>query len=231
MPRHVILPKNAFKDVKSLIRLEGDKVRALDELFATSASISPSRPEFVRRVSDQLRIEVPTAESVVLVCQFLLTVVEEGHPPAEILNDVREFVVQYASPEEKDVVAALDQKRSLLESLLTPKPERSRALKVEYLTHGLQHTADSFRTVCELRPVFECPEGQEAIVGYVPTIIMEVKLSDAEGDGRTVLLQLSPTSLESLGKVVERTQEKVDKRNSPTKSRKTGRSSVKPTTD
>jgi hypothetical protein len=210
MPRHLILPKSAFKDVKSLLRLEGGKLRALDELFATSASISPSRPEFTRLVSDRLRVDAPTAESVILVCQFLLTVVEEGHPPAEILNDVQEFVVQHASPEEKDVVAAIDQKRSLLESLLTPKPERSKALKVEYLSHGPHPTVDSFRTVCELRPVFDCPEGRETIVGYVPTILMEVKLSVTAGDSRTVLLQLTPAGLKSLGRVVKRTQDKLD---------------------
>jgi hypothetical protein len=210
VPRHLMLPKTAFKDVKSVLRLEVEKLRALDALFATSASISPSRPEFIRRVSEKLTLDSLTAASVVLVCQFLLTVAEGGHAPAEILDDVREFVAQFSSPEERDVVAWLDQKRVSLISLLTPKPDRTRAQKVEYLSHGPKPTVDSFRTVCELRPVFECLEERETIVGYVPTILLEVKVSDAEGEVKSVLLQLTPTVLKSLGEVVTRTQEKLE---------------------
>jgi hypothetical protein len=210
VPGHLILPKSAFKDVKSLLRLEEDKLRVLGELFGTSASIAPRSPEFIREVSERLHLETPTVESIILVCQFLLTVVEEGNPPQEILNDVREFIAQYASPEERDILPAMDHKRKVLESLLTPKPERSRALKVAYLANGPHPTVDSFRTVCELRPVFECPQGRESIVGLVPTILMEVKLSDMDGEGRKVLLQLTPGSLKSLSEVVKRTQEKLD---------------------
>lgn len=206
--RHLILPKSAFKDVKSLIRLEEENLRALGDLFGTAASLTPHSPEFIRQVAERLGLDTPTAESIILVCQFLLTVVEEGNPPPEILNDVREFLAQFASPEEKDVVSALDQKRQVLESLLTPKPERSRALKIQYLARGPHPTVDSFRTVCELRPVFEGPDGRETIVGYVPTILLEVKLSDTEG--KAVLLQLTPETLTSLKEVVKRTEEKLD---------------------
>jgi hypothetical protein len=209
VPR-LILPKTAFKDVRSFLRLEEEKLRVLDELFGTPASIAPRSPEFIREVAKRLRLDISTTEAVVLVCQFLLTVAEEGNPPEGILNDLREFVAQHASPEEKDVVAAPDQKRQALVSLLTPKPERTRALKVEYLAHGPHPTVDSFRTVCELRPVFECPEGRETIVGYVPTVLLEVKVSDIEGQGKTVLLYLTTEMLKSLQEVVRRTEEKLE---------------------
>lgn len=209
VPRHLILPRSAFKDVKAVLRLEEEKLRTLGDLFGTSASLSPRSPEFIREVSERLRLDIPTAESVVLVCQFLLAVVEGGNSPSEIVNDVREFISQYATSEEPDVVSALDAKRKILESVLTPKPERSRALKVGYLTHGPHPTVDSFRTVCELRPVFECPQGRETIVGYVPTILLEVKVSDAEGEGRKILLHLAPETLQSLSEVIKRTEEKL----------------------
>lgn len=122
MPR-LILPKTAFKDVKAFLLLEEENLRALDELFGSSASIAPRRPEFIREVAKRLRLDIATTESVVLVCQFLLTVAEEGNSPDGILNDLREFVAQHASPEEKDLVAAPDEKRQALVSLLTPKPE------------------------------------------------------------------------------------------------------------
>jgi len=206
----LILPKTAFKDVKAFLRLEEEKLRILEEIFGTPASIAPRKPEFIREAGRRLRLDVPTTESVILVCQFLLSVVEEGNPPEGILNDLREFVAQHASPEEKDVVAAPEQKRQALLSLLTPKPERTRALKVEYLAHGPHPTVDSFRSVCDLRPVFERLEGGETIVGYVPTILLEVKVSDIDGQGETVLLYLTTEMLKSLKEVIQRTEEKLE---------------------
>ncbi|HKW86291.1 MAG TPA: hypothetical protein VJM82_04400 [Nitrospiraceae bacterium] len=209
MARHLALPKSAFEDVKSVIRLDADKLRALADFFGTAASIRPSSPDFVRNVAERLDLDMPTAESIVLVCQFLLTVVEEGNPSQEILNDVREFVAQHASAEDENLVAAMDANRKVLEYLLTPKPARSRALKVRYLSHGLHPAATAFRTVCELRPVFEAPDGKDAIVGYVPTILLEVKLSDLEGDDRTMVVQLSPSTMNSLKEAVKRAETKL----------------------
>jgi hypothetical protein len=207
---HLTLPKTAFRDVKSFLHLEEEQLRALGELFGTPASIAPRRPEFVGEVAKSLRLDTSTVETVILVCQFLLTVVEEGIPPEEIVDDLRAFLVQHAaSSEDRDVITALDQKRPALVSLLTPKPARTRALKVEYLAHGPNPTVDSFRTVCELRPVFESPEGRETIVGYVPCILLEVKTSDRERQGNTVLLQLTAETLKSLKEVIERTEKKT----------------------
>lgn len=134
---------------------------------------------------------------------------EDGKPAEGIINDVREFLSKSAAPNETDIVKALDGKRRLFESLLKPKPERSRALKVNYLAHGLHPTVDSVRTICELRPVFDCPREQEVIVGYVPTVCMEIESSDTEGNGTTVLLQLSPKMVQTFKQVIERTEEKL----------------------
>lgn len=207
MAKHLILPKSAFKDVRSLLRLDASQLRALEELFATPECISPTSPAFVQKVSERLRLDATSAESVSLVCQFLLTVVEEGHPAAEVLDDVREFVAQNAA-EEKEIVSSLDSKRKILESLLTPTLERSRALKVRSLS-DLHPSADSFRTVCELRPVFDRGEDGEQIIGYVPAIVLEAWRSDEERDDR-VLLHLSPGALKELGQVIKRAEEKLE---------------------
>ena len=181
----------------------------MGELFGTPASIAPRSPDFIRDLSQRMHTDAPTAESIALVCQFLLTVVESGHPPREILRDVREFVSQHAVGEDADIVAVLDEKSSLLEALLTPKPERSRALKVGYLAHQLHPTAESFRSVCELRPVFECLNGLETIAGFVPAVLMTVSLSTPSGEERTVLFQMTPETLDALESVLKRTREKL----------------------
>jgi hypothetical protein len=208
MPKHLILPKVAFKDIKALLRLDIDQLRALANLFATPECISPTSPGFIQKVADRLRLDTPSASSIGLVCQFLLSVVEEGHPVSEILDDVREFVANTAPSDEKDLVTTLDSKRKLFESLLTPTPERSRALKVRYL-RDLHPMVDSFRTVCELRPVFDRIHDKEEIVGYVPSVTLQAWDSTDESKGR-ILLHLHPGALKSLGDVLERTKEKLE---------------------
>lgn len=206
MPRHLFLPKQSLKDVRTLLRLDEGQIRALEELLGTGESISPRSPDFVQNVSARLRIESDAAASVALVGQFLLTVVEEGHPPDEIIDDVRHFIEQF--PEERALLTSIEAKRKLLASMLTPKPERARALKIRYL-QSIHPTVESFRSVCELRPVFERKDNEEQIVGYVPTVLLEVKQADAEGDESQIVLNLSPATLQSLAKVVKRAEEKL----------------------
>jgi hypothetical protein len=206
MARHLFLPKQSIKDIRALLRLEEEKLRTLEQLFSTGESIEPSDPNFLQKVADQLRIDSDTAASVVLVTQFLLTVVEEGRPADEILDDVRYFVDQYA--DDKTLTMALENRRRVLLSLLTPKPARSRAQKVKYL-RSIYPTAESFRTVCELRPVFDKAGGKEEIVGYVPTILLEVKQSDADGETSQLVLHLSAAALTDLARVVRRAEDKL----------------------
>lgn len=207
MPR-LILPSNAFDDVSALLRLDEEQFRALIELFGKPASIVPNA-DFMQEVATRLHLDTSTAESIVLVCQFLLTVAEDGDPRAEILKDLREFVVRNAPSDKDGMVSAFDGKRGQLESLLAPKPERSKALKIRYLTHGLYPTVDSFRTVCELRPVFESARDQETIIGLVPVIVMEIQSSDIEGEDQKLLLHFTPDMLRSLKDTIVRTEEKL----------------------
>jgi hypothetical protein len=207
MARHLFLPKQSIKDIRALLRLDEEKLRTLEQLFSTGESIAPSDPNFLQKVADQLRIDSDTASSVVLVTQFLLTVVEGGRLADEILDDVRYFVDQYDA-EDKALVTNLDHRRLLLLSLLTPKAERARAQKIRYL-QNIYPTAESFRTVCELRPVFDQAGGGERIVGYVPTILLEVKQADADGDESQTVLHLSAGALADLAKVLRRAEEKL----------------------
>lgn len=108
------------------------------------------------------------------------------------------------------LLVTFDAKRSVLEPLLSPKPARVKARKVRYLTYGVEPTVDSFRTICELRPVFERQEGKETIVGYASVVVLEVELSDAKGEEQTVRLHFPPAMLKRLRDVVKRTEKKLE---------------------
>lgn len=195
---------------RSLLRLGGERLRVLADLFGTSRSAPAHGDEFVHEMAQRLGLDRPTAESIALVCQFLLTVVESGHAPGDILRDVRDFVTENAPEGDTDTLVFLDRNSQVLEDLLTPKPARSRALKVRFLSHGLHPVAESFRSVCELRPVFECPNDKEAIVGFVPVVLLSVSISDSSGDLQPLLFQMTPDNLAELETVIKRTRERFD---------------------
>jgi hypothetical protein len=204
------LPPNALKDIRLLIELDEKKLPILGELFATAESLPPLRQAFLRQAAESLQIDLVSARTVVVTCQVLMSWVEQGAKPAEVVREIRDFLAAMVSAGERErVLNTFDAKRSILEMVLTPKAARLTAQKVRYLTYGLEPTVDSFRTVCELRPVFEGLEGQETIIGYAPIVIFEVKLSGGAGE-QTVLLHFSPEMLKSLGDVVKRTEKKLE---------------------
>jgi hypothetical protein len=131
VPRRLTLPGSAFQDVQSLLRLDEEKLRTLADLLGTSASTTPHTPDFIRKATERLHLDTPTVESIVLAYQFLRTVVEEGNPPRDILNDVRELVAQHAPADGEGIVSALDRNRNFLESLLTPKPAKAQEQTVD----------------------------------------------------------------------------------------------------
>jgi len=206
--KHVSLPKTALEDVASLVRLDRQQTVSLAECFTWPESIGPIGQSFIHVVSERIRVDLEQAESIILVCQFLLTVVEGGSPVGEVLDDLREFIAKNDFSTDKEALSAFDLRRNDLVSLLAPKPSRVRAQKVRYLGEVFP-TVESFRTVCELRPVFEGPAGHEEIIGYVSVVLLKVKLSDSDGEESTVHLQLSPGKMRDLEKIIKRTNEKL----------------------
>lgn len=208
MPQ-LILPKSAINDVKLLLSLDVDTLRKLEEFFSKAESVKSRAAELAKEFSDHSGLDPQTVETAIMVCQYFLSVVGDGAKPEEIVNQLVAFVARNA-PEDKQFLVTIDRKRQTLVSLLTPKPAMRRAMKVEYLAHGPQPTIDSFQTVCDVRPVFETVEGKEEIVGYVPTILLQAKISDLNGENRqTIFLSMTSKDLALLKEVVERTEEKL----------------------
>ena len=209
MARNLFLPKQSLPDVRRLLELAPENVAKLGKLFGEADSISPRNPNFLEKVASDLSVNLDTASSAVLVTHFLLHSVEEGTPPAEILDDVKYFIEQHDDGD-GSLRANIEANRDGFLALLTPAPKsaRKRAMKVRYL-QGVLPTVDSFRSVCELRPLFE-PNGEvEEIAGLVPTILLEIRQTAESGEESQIILNLSPETLGDLAQVVKRTQTKL----------------------
>jgi hypothetical protein len=211
MAKRVELPLGAWGDVQAVLNLSREQLTGLCDHFASAESLRPFHTSFLNRVAETLGVEIDVARSVVVVAHFLLLRSQgEEVYVEEMLDDVREFVEKAASAEEKaDFIAKFEEKRDLLKVLATPNAERIRAQKIQRLATGPEREVESIRTICQLRPLFEGPEGREEMQGLVPTVLLELEVSDVYGEQETLAFLLNEELLNEFERVVHRTREKL----------------------
>lgn len=213
MVKRLILPPDALDDFRTLLQLSSGQLKALEDLFSRGESATALRATFVNQVAETLQINIEDARSVTVVCSFLLSGADEDDADSvvELLDDLREFLENSLPDNDKQpVLDKFDQNREVLLSLATPKPARMRAQKIRGLLAGPEPHVHSFRTICQLRPLFEGPDNDETIVGLVPMILFEIESADADGDPNTLSFSMDAEDLEELEKVVKRTRMKLE---------------------
>jgi hypothetical protein len=215
MAKRVIMPRKALNDVLALVRLRSDQLRTLAELFSGAESASPFRRTFVNRVAESLSVPIDSARSLITVVHFLLLQSSDLRQfddsiAQEIVEDLREYVEQNAATDDKtQLLENFDAGRAEFQSLATPKQGRVRAMKIRRLSSGPEHTVQSVRTLCQLRPLFEGEEHNEQIVGLVPNIVLVIEALNDNDDTTTFAFELAPAVLDELERTVSRTKEKL----------------------
>jgi hypothetical protein len=209
MTRVLDLPEEALSDARALVSLTREQLHALDQLLSTGNSLLPVEESFVEEVCDSLGIDRFRCQQVLPISSYLL---ETKGSAKEVVSDLRRFLEQESDEAARTrTLASFDENREALELLCTEKQERVRARKVRRLRDRPEPSAESFRTICQLRPLFEGSEEQENIVGLVPSILVEIRLHSANDEEETVIFSLSREKLNSFRKTLERTLYKLDK--------------------
>ena len=151
---------------------------------------------------------------MVVVCDFLLLrreVQDDEEFVIDLLHDLRQFLEDYVPEDDQQAVLTnFDENHEILKSLTTPKPAPLRVKKIRSLQSGPEQHVHAFRTICQLRPLFEGPENDEKIDGLVPMILLEIESGDADGVPSTLAFSMSEADLAELEKVVKRTREKLE---------------------
>src|SRR5438094_5676760 len=106
MAKRIFVPAGAFEDIRALIRLSAEQLEALVQLFALPDSVSAQRKKFVDTIAETLKIPHHVAQSVVMVCHFVLLAMEEtrgrdANVVRDIIDDVREFLAERAPDTER----------------------------------------------------------------------------------------------------------------------------------
>lgn len=222
MAKRMIVPAEAMDDIRRLLLLQPQQLNALAGLFELAEAAFPLRTKFINRVAETLNVAIETARSVVVVVHFLLlrrnqdSAAEFSKVASDIWGDIRDYIAGKTDLVDRQALLdSIDANRVVLESLATPKPQRNRAVKIRRLSSGPERTIDSIRTVCQLRPLFEegeLTEGNEPpedIVGLVPSLLLELQVSEPDGTDQVLVFGMSPETLTELAKVIQRTQRKL----------------------
>ena len=208
------LPPQAIRDIASLISLDRTQIAALVEAFRTPDSVPPLSQAFIEQLSERLGVSEDKVSGIYAASLFFLRLGEmDNDPPSEVVDAVRAAILAAKEGEaEGDTLQRkLDENRELLEALVTPSPTWRRHRKIQTLVEGPERSAEGFRTICQLRPLFEGPEGDEAIEGLVPVILMEIKARTSDDDDCAgITFALTEKKLQELKKVIERAERKMD---------------------
>ena len=122
--KHLILPEDAFDDLKALLSLGQEQLRSLVSLFGSAYSVTTTRLEMAEQVAERLQVDYESAKNIVFLSSFLLSVVGDGAPPDEVLKDVEAYVVKRGTPAAQHLLGLAVDHRDLFLSLLTPTAER-----------------------------------------------------------------------------------------------------------
>lgn len=211
MGKRRLLPDEARSDFLAVCRFSTEQLQALEELFSSGESVPPYEAAFFEKVAERLHLDTAGTRSALFVAGFLQELEERGFDSDEVVKHLRDTIDASAAPEEKAaLLAGFDRHSSIWTALTSPKPARIRQQKIRQLSQATQRTADEFRTICQLRPLFEkSADGHEAISGHVLTVLMEVTLISSKGAKETLVFDLTPEALESLEEVIQRTKQKL----------------------
>ncbi len=207
------LPPQAFKDIASLISLDQTQLESLIKAFGTPDSVPPRSQSFIEQLSERLGIGEDTAPGIYAASLFLLSLGEmDNDSTSEIVDTVKASILGATEDkiERDELERKIGENRELLESLATPTPAWRRHRKIRTLVKGPERSAEGFRTICQLRPLFEGPEGDEAIEGLVPVILMEIETSSSDDDCKSITFALPEKKLQELKQVIERAEAKMN---------------------
>lgn len=206
MGKSLNIPNGAFSDFQVLGDLRLEQLRRLIRLFSSPESATPLQFDFLRRVSEEVELSPSDTRSLVLVVDFLLDLVEEsGFEPKELFADVRSFLEERAEGGTLKNFTGLEEH---FVHLFSPQDGRKLAKKIAVLSKGPHDRATGFRSICDLRPVFN--DEQSEIVGYVESLMLEVNLESSSESEKNVYFSVSSEKLTELKAVLEKAERKLE---------------------
>jgi len=186
------IPEDGIGDIRTLLSLSDAQINQLSSLL-DSDLITESSNALLDRLSDALQCRASVCATAWSVARY---VGSQKKTQKIADDDLIAQLVDEVKTSAPDLAEQISSRRSLLLALFAPKPEADRHRKIHRLTWGPEKAAKVFRTVCDLRPVFDGE--RKVILTSIPVTLLVVDYTDEGGDEQTIVLQLNNESLERL---------------------------------
>jgi hypothetical protein len=199
------IPQEAAGDLAQLLSLTDDQIRKL-----TSALDSGLATQGSGAILEHLSRELGCSYAKCWIAWGLARFIGGQRSAADISDEtVIDDLVGVLEAEAPGAAEQVKGKREVLLDLFAPKPQGEHFAKLHRLRWGPLRAAQGFRSVCDIRPVFD--EAREDIVGAFPVSILAIDCQNESGDKETIVVQLNDESMARLKESLETLERKLSK--------------------
>lgn len=194
-------PAEALPDIRELLRLSVDQLMTLSELLNSKEAAPPVDQSFEDRARETLAIDANCAEAVVRISLILQGTNLNHEKALKVVEDFGQLIRREKPTDQDDLLKQIQEKHDFLINVLIRKPVISREIQRRHIASGTQPALESFRTLVQLRPLFERDDKGKAIgiECLIPAMTLELKY---ERDDRAHSATFSLTE-ETLNELIE----------------------------
>lgn len=170
-------PSDALPDIRALVHLSVDQLVTLANLLDTKEAAPPVDQEFEDHVREKLQVTSETAEAVVRISLILQGTNLDSEKAVKVVEDFKQLIGLEKPDDQDNLINAITEKHEALINVVTRKPAIARELQRRHIASGTQPALESFRTLVQLRPLFERNEKGEpiGIECLIPAMTLELK--------------------------------------------------------
>lgn len=209
MVRKILIPKEVIKGLDILRTLNPDQILVLTKILNESSEMNIET--ICLQLGDELKISEDTALQLYMNLCYLCDIASERELDENgILSELQDAIQKVEMDKEnKDkLIEFFSHPSTEIYSLFSLDAKWRMGRKKRRLTAGLYNPIESFRSICDVRPVFD--EKREKIIDAGITITFEIIARSLTGRHEKIFLTLNEEMLENLRKKIEVTYKKIE---------------------
>lgn len=207
--RSIIIPEEAVDDFYSFLTLPRAVLEKIVDML--SGGIYDLKNMTIDLINETGIDDNLAFSTVAVICYLNAAAEEEDVTPPDILGEValRMEASNLSDEHKAQVASSITDNRELLLRLFSEEVRRPIEEKKSQLERGISNIAVDFRSICDIRPVFDEPA--ENIISWVVVMLLDIVVEDENQEESHLVVSMNNDSLKELEKVVRRARKKMDK--------------------
>lgn len=199
-PKYLSIPQSAWQDIRSLIKLPPDRLKAISALLRSKETLR-SQLSLSQQIAAEVGLPRPITSRMVTAIRNLLRQRRERQvSDDQLVEDLESGLPQEfasLSPEARD--ALLDLLSASEDKYIVEKAQK---LSTSLIPHLLGTTS-----VCEIRPILD--SSRTRVEGALVITLLGLEVHDADHETRTIVVQLTNDLLRDLRRALDDAEKKA----------------------